>query len=55
VTSLERLIARLKREQAEASIRDVVRLLDALGWELRSQEGSHMVYVKETNGRLCSR
>ena len=52
MTSLERLIARLQRQPAEAELRDIVRLLEALGWERRSQEGSHVVYVRRA-GRIA--
>lgn len=54
MTQLEKLVAKLKARPPEARVSDVVKVLLAFGWELRSQEGSHMSFRKPGDPRLLT-
>ena len=47
MTRRERLIAKIRARPAEADVRDVIVILEALGWKLDRQSGSHMVFIKD--------
>lgn len=42
----EKLIERIKARPPEADFRDVMRLLEAFGYERKRQEGSHVSFKK---------
>ena len=46
VTQLEKLIARLRRRPPEADFHDIRQLLEACGWTLDRETGSHTFFVK---------
>ena len=46
MSQIEKLVAKLKARPPEASVGDVKKVLEAYGWELRSQNSSHMSYRK---------
>ena len=43
---IERLIERIRARPPEASFRDVRALLEAFGWELARERGSHVTFRK---------
>ena len=53
MTRLERLIERIKARPPEADFGDVVRLLEAFGYERKRQEGSH-VSIKKPGERTIT-
>ena len=46
MTRLDKLIERIKARPPEADFGDVVRLLEAFGYERKRQEGSHVSFKK---------
>lgn len=50
----DKLVAKLRARPATASIGDVRKVLDAYGWELRSQKGSHLSFRKPRDPRLLT-
>jgi len=46
MTRREKLIQRIKARPPEADFGDVVRLLEAFGYERKRQEGSHVSFKK---------
>jgi len=46
MTRLDKLIERIKARPPEADFGDVVRLLEAFGYEKKRQEGSHVSFKK---------
>ena len=47
MTQLEKLVAKLRTARGDSSYADVRRLLEANGWRLHRQHGSHVIYVRE--------
>lgn len=47
MSQLEKLKARIRARPPEADFTDVRRLLEAFGWELSRESGSHVIFVKE--------
>jgi len=43
---IDKLVERICRRPPEARFDDVRRLLEAFGWEMRRQKGSHVSFVK---------
>ena len=54
MSQLDKLVARLRARPVTASIGDVRKVLDAYGWELRSQKGSHLSFRKPGDARLLT-
>ena len=54
MSQMDKLVAKLKARPPEASVGDVKKVLDAYGWELRSQNSSHMTYRKPGDPRLLT-
>jgi predicted RNA binding protein YcfA (HicA-like mRNA interferase family) len=46
VAQLEKLIARLRRRPPQVDFRDICQLLEAYGWRLDRETGSHALFVK---------
>jgi predicted RNA binding protein YcfA (HicA-like mRNA interferase family) len=46
MSQLEKLIERIKARPSEADFADVVKLLEAYGYEKKRQEGSHVSFKK---------
>ena len=46
MTRLEKLIERIRARPPEADFGNVQRLLEAFGYELKRQEGSHVAFKK---------
>jgi predicted RNA binding protein YcfA (HicA-like mRNA interferase family) len=46
MSQLDKLIERIRRRPPEADFGDVRRLLEALGWTLAREQGSHAVFTK---------
>lgn len=46
MTRRGKLIAKIRARPPEADFADVALLLQEFGWEMRSQKGSHCVFVK---------
>ena len=46
MTRLEKLIERIRARPPEADFGDVVRVLEAFGYERKRQEGSHVSFKK---------
>ena len=46
VTQFDRLIQRIRARPPEARFNDVCRLLEAYGWTLKRQTGSHAQFTK---------
>jgi predicted RNA binding protein YcfA (HicA-like mRNA interferase family) len=47
MTSLEKLIRLIQARPPQARFSDVPALLEASGWRLDREKGSHVVYIKE--------
>ena len=47
MTQLEKLIEQIRARPPRARFSDVRQLLEATGWELARERGSHAVFVKE--------
>jgi predicted RNA binding protein YcfA (HicA-like mRNA interferase family) len=46
VAAVNRILARLQRRPPEAAYADVRRVLEAYGWVLQRETGSHAAFVK---------
>jgi predicted RNA binding protein YcfA (HicA-like mRNA interferase family) len=53
MTRLEKLVERINARPPEANFGDVVRLLEAFGYERKRQEGSHVSF-KKPGGRTIT-
>lgn len=49
---IDKLVERICRRPPEARFDDVRRLLEAFGWEMRRQKGSHVTFVKTSRAIL---
>ena len=54
MTQLDKLVRKLKGRPVTAPIGDVRKVLDAYGWEFRSQRGSHLSFRKPGDPRLLT-
>ena len=54
MSRIEKLVAKIKARPPEASVGDVVKVLEAYGWALRSQTGSHLSFRKPGDSRLLT-
>jgi predicted RNA binding protein YcfA (HicA-like mRNA interferase family) len=43
---IDKLVERICRRPPEARFDDVRRMLEAFGWDMRRQKGSHVTFVK---------
>ena len=50
MTKLEKLIEQIRRRPPEAEFADVRALLEAFGWALSRQSGSHVSFTKAGEG-----
>lgn len=52
MSQLEKLVAKLKARPADATFRDVEKVLEAHGWALRRRESSHATFKKPGDPRV---
>lgn len=46
MTQLEKLIERIRARPPKARFNDVQVLLEASGWRIRREQGSHVIFIK---------
>lgn len=52
MSQLDKLIERIRRRPPEANFDDVRRLLEAFGWTMARQKGSHVSFTKRGDPRI---
>lgn len=47
MSQIEKLIERIRARPPQADFEDVCKLLEAFGWKLARERGSHAMFIKE--------
>ncbi len=54
MSQLDKLVAKIKARPPEANVGDVMKLLEAHGWQSRRPSGSHISFRKPGDPRLLT-